>query len=73
MEGIIAISHSAKFISEPPGVLFQNADSQVGSDPEIFTSVGLMWGPEMCYFTKLHGDSEVPFQAKTSDLDQTHR
>lgn len=73
MEGIIAISHSAKFISEPPGVLFQNADSQVVSHPVTFTSVGLMWGPEMCYFIKLHGDSEVPFQVKMSDLEQTHR
>lgn len=73
MEGIIAISHSARFISEPPGVLFQNADSQVVSHPEIFTAVGLKWGPEMCYFIKLHGDADVPSQVKMSDLDQTHR
>lgn len=31
-------------MSEPAGVLFQNADSRVISYPEIFNSVGLMGG-----------------------------
>lgn len=70
------ISHYAKhhgtiFISEPRGVLFQNADSQVASDPEILNSVGLTWGQEIYYFIKLHGDSEVLYQLKTLILTKT--
>lgn len=42
------------------------------ANPKIFNSVGLKWGPETCYFIKLHGDSETPSQLKISNLDQTH-
>lgn len=59
-----------KFILEPPGMLFQNANSQMVSDSEILNSVGLTWGPEIHYFIKLHGDSEVLSQLITSDLHQ---
>lgn len=52
-------------MSEPPGLLFQNVDSQVIPYPEIFNLVCLMGeggASRNMLFIKLHGDSEVPLQ-----------
>ena len=53
-------------------MLFQNADAQEASHSEIPNSGDPTWGPEIRYFSKLHGDSEVLSQLKPYDLDQNY-